>query len=778
MTNSDGFSSYTDEFLEEDRKFEALEKRLVSEATVLEGAVYHHFNEDGSFAGISQGEPLESTLAERIAARKALRINPKGDSEESETTEIFKDKSPIPSFIDPEQKKVFTQLIKDNPVGFEDNIDLLKTNFPTDFAEVAPLTEFELESLDKNAFSSLLDRQKSYKDIAKIFPLEPLSATTGEVIILPDGDSDRFFEKVEAKVQNYFNMVSKVDNFATDLPNELSKLTKSIGSASQTFVGSISNTLQDSLVSFIDGGMAKLASQVFASKIPGALGIVTKLAGNLGGVTDKMFSGMECLTSKVTGAMDGVIKDMLTGMTKNMLNAPTCAIQQFIGGLTNKIADSMQSITKPLLAPILDILGPIGASFDVKNFILGGIDFMKKVGNVFKCQPPKKQTSSSKFVIDGGSKKDKTKGESQGLLDQAFSAASTASGLIDKAKGFLDSGVPSGLSKFEEQYGQWKIFGSTVGEAADHGIGGGNCYTGNDFGCGPANIDIFGGSGQGATGKVILGNFISKFDKEDMFGTLSRTASIIGVDITNPGEGYAEGPLIDFNDKCNQGRGAYGKAIVDRNMKSPTYGQVTSVVILSPGENFPADGSEEKEAFIRDVIIEDPGIGYEDAEISDDIRPIVQNGRIAAIEIVEQIPYNRLPDLSVTSDTGYGAVIRPILSTEREDRRTDPEKAGVFKVVQCVGAFSSETTQQQETISEVVRPIEETAAAPVPTTTTTQTNVSDTTTTSQTDTSTTTTTGTTDTPSQQTTGQSDPPSSGGGSGSMGSEGSGGGYGGY
>ena len=776
MTNSDGFSTYTDEFLEENRKFEALEKRLVSEATVLEGAVYHHFNEDGSFAGISQGEPLESTLEERIAARNALRINPKGDSEESETTQIFKDKSPIPSSLNSEQKKVFTQLIKDNPVGYEDNINLLKTNFPNDFAATTPLTEFELESLDKNAFSSLLDRNKSYKEMAKIFPLEPLSATTGEVIILPDGDSDRFFEKVEAKVQNYFNMVSKVDNFATNLPNELSKLTKSIGSASQTFVGSISNALQDSLVSFVDGGMAKLASQVFASKIPGALGIVTGLAGNLSGVTDKMFSGMECLTSKVTGAMGGVIKDMLTGMTKNMLNAPTCAIQQFIGGLTNKIADSVQAITKPLLSPILDILGPIGASFDVKNFILGGIDFMKKVGNVFKCQPPKKQTSSSKFVIDGGSKKDKTKGESQGLLDQAFNAASTASGLIDKAKGFLDSGVPSGLSKFEEQYGQWKIFGSTVGEAADHGIGGGNCYTGNDFGCGPANIDIFGGSGQGATGKVILGNFISKFDKEDMFGTLSRTASIIGVDITNPGEGYAEGPLIDFNDKCNQGRGAYGKAIVDRNMKSPTYGQVTSVVILSPGENFPTDGSEEQEAFIRDVIIEDPGIGYEDAEISDDIRPVVQNGKIAAIEIVEQIPYNRLPDLSVTSDTGYGAVIRPILSTEREDRRTDPEKAGVFKVVQCVGAFSSETVQQQETPSEVVRPIEETPTAPVQTTTTTQTNVSDTTTTSQTDTSTTTTTGTTDTSSQQTTGQSDTPSSGGGSGSMGSEGSGGGYG--
>ena len=47
----------------------------------------------------------------------------------SETTEIFKEKSPIPSFLSPEQIKVYTQLIKDNPVGYEDNINLLKTNF-------------------------------------------------------------------------------------------------------------------------------------------------------------------------------------------------------------------------------------------------------------------------------------------------------------------------------------------------------------------------------------------------------------------------------------------------------------------------------------------------------------------------------------------------------------------------------------------------------------------------------------------------------------------------
>ena len=65
---------------------------------------------------------------------------------------------------------------------------------------------------------------------------------------------------------------------------------------------------------------------------------------------------------------------------------------------------------------------------------------------------------------------------------------------------------------------------------------------------------------------------------------------------------------------------------------------MTSIVILSPGENFPTDGSEEQEAFIRDVIIEDPGIGYEDGFISDDIRPIIQNGRIVRLKLLNKHP--------------------------------------------------------------------------------------------------------------------------------------------
>ena len=698
MTNSGGFSSYSEEFLEEDRKFQALEKRIVSEATVLEGAVYNHYNEDGSFAGISQGEPLPSTLAERRAARRALATS--GSERFAEKTFI----SPPPDVLSGDQKSFFTQLIQDNPVGYDKEISLLKNTYPTEFGNVNPFAPEQLNKLSDSKFSDYLRRSDNYSEKTKP-KLESLSDTSGTEIILGDGESSNFFEKVESKTKNYFNKVSKVNDFTTNIPGELTKLTNSIGGASSSFVGQISNALQDSLVKFIDGGMAKLAASIFSANpiASVALGKVKSFQNSLIGPVGKLFSGMECLTSKVTQALGGVISDMLTGMTKNMINAPTCAVQQFIGALTNKIGDAISDSVTPALAPILSILGPIGAKFDVKSAVLGGIDFMKKSGDLFKCAPPAKQTSSKKYVIDGGPKKDKTQKESQGLLDQALNAASSASSVVDSIKQGLDSGVPQQISEFEKEYGKWSIFGSQVDQATDQGIGGGNCYTGNNFSCGPATIDFFGGTGEGASGRVILGSFITKFDKDDLFGTLSKTAGIMGVEITNPGEGYAEPPLVSFNDSCNQGYGAYAKAIIDEKVTSSTYGQVIKVVILSEGENYPTDGLDEVEAFISDIIIEDPGSGYEDGFISDDIVPIIRNGRVEAVEIKEQIPYTSLPDLYVESETGVGAIIRPIMSIKREDKRTDPNQAGSFKVIQCVGTFPVSEVSPQTEQESVVR---------------------------------------------------------------------------
>ena len=85
---------------------------------------------------------------------------------------------------------------------------------------------------------------------------------------------------------------------------------------------------------------------------------------------------------------------------------------------------------------------------------------------------------------------------------------------------------------------------------------------------------------------------MTKLDKDDIYGSFKKTASIIGVEITDPGSGYTSPPLVSFGDNCNQGYGGYGTANIDTNPDSDTYGQVTSVTITSPGEHYPIDASK------------------------------------------------------------------------------------------------------------------------------------------------------------------------------------------
>ena len=169
MTNSGGFSTYSEEFLEEERKFQALEKRLISEATILEGAVYHHFNADGSFAGISQGEPLPSTAAERAAARKKIEI--------SETREIVEEVAPPPEKLNALQLESYVKLIQTNPPDpkWQKIIKDLKKQYPE---QLGNIKEVDGDKLDDDQFDTLVDNTSFYQKQVDVV-LKNASLTTG-----------------------------------------------------------------------------------------------------------------------------------------------------------------------------------------------------------------------------------------------------------------------------------------------------------------------------------------------------------------------------------------------------------------------------------------------------------------------------------------------------------------------------------------------------------------------------------------------------------------------
>jgi hypothetical protein len=388
----------------------------------------------------------------------------------------------------------------------------------------------------------------------------------------------------------------------------------------------------------------------------------------------KMIMGkLSCLVGNAAGAIKGAIEDMLTGMVRNIINTPVCAAQQFIGGLVHKITNVIDSLLGPFVGPIEKLMSPIGAVFKIKETIMGGLGIANKIKNLFSCNEATPPVATSNYVIDGGERKENSDKEQQSSISKAFNAANNAFGRVKDAKDGLLDGMEGGLSKFEENYGEFEVFGSKLGNARDAGIG--DCSnTGNEFNCGMPSIEFFGGDGFGAAGKVLMGRFINKFDKEDILGDIERVGSIIGVEMLNRGSGYTEPPLVAFTDSCDKGYGAYGQAIIDYNQNSPTFGQVIAVTITSQGEDYPV--GEEEDLYIKEVIIEQPGEGYVEGDIIDEfeICGVDSLGGITCVKTPDS-PYRELPRINF--NVGTGAVLRPLMTAEIPQTK-------VVEVIDCV----------------------------------------------------------------------------------------------
>ena len=158
--------------------------------------------------------------------------------------------------------------------------------------------------------------------------------------------------------------------------------------------------------------------------------------------------------------------------------------------------------------------------------------------------------------------------------------------------------------------------------------------------------------------------------------------------------------------------------------------------------------------------------------ISDDNLKLIlkEDGSIAGVDVVKQMHTDILPTINISTNTGSGAVLRPVMSIERSTR-----EERLIQVVDCIlpkenyQILETETTIEPEISAEtlVETPVETSPESTTPM----QTNVSNTTTPSQTSTSPTSQSGTPITDLQQTTGQSDTSSSDSSSDSSGSSGS-------
>ena len=126
----------------------------------------------------------------------------------------------------------------------------------------------------------------------------------------------------------------------------------------------------------------------------------------------------------------------------------------------------------------------------------------------------------------------------------------------------------------------------------------------------------------------------------------------------------------------DRGYGAYGRATIDKDPNSPTFGQLTGILIISKGENYPA--GLQTDVFVDRIEVEDGGSGYKlDDKIGDfEICGVDENGSITKVCTNDKV-YRTLPPANVESITGSGAILTPVMTTRRR-------ATGVINVIDCI----------------------------------------------------------------------------------------------
>ena len=511
----------------------------------------------------------------------------------------------------------------------------------------------------------------------------------------------KFLEGASGKLGSAYDTISGLNTAVSEISQSMSSLTTSM-----------SSLLEDEIGSFVSSGLTAAKDHIF-NTITNPLAAIAQNNSFLNAAfkpIGNLFGAFGCLGSTIKKALKNTIKNLLTNMIgKGFINPLECAVEDFIGTLTNKISGMMSGIVGPLLDPINNLFSIVGMGFGKVTDVLGkGLNILSKLNGLLNCKESGATCHEvESWTLNKGAKKPDSKKKKQNFISRAIDRGtkkidSISQGLDDKIQNWDNV---KRIDKFEEKrlLNEFKENNPNATEAEIEAERKRiqdslpeftpDCNTGNIFDCGLPRVEFFGGGGEGGAGSVILGNFIQELDtaiaetetitpegETEKVGSIledvKTTGSILGVDIKYPGEGYTSEPLVSFVDNCDQGYGAYGRATIDKDPNSPTFGQITGVLMLSEGENYPT--GEQVDVFVDKIVVEKGGSGYKlDDKAGDfEICGVDENGSITKV-CTNDKAYRNTPSTNINSITGSGAILTPMMTTRRR-------QTGVINVIDCI----------------------------------------------------------------------------------------------
>jgi len=475
------------------------------------------------------------------------------------------------------------------------------------------------------------------------------SSTFGKAEIPADACADNFIGKVSASLDNLLSVAGESTDFLSDVAN----VTKKIQNLSNSAVSTMMESLYSKMIPELQGGLQSLYDKtygtVFAATQNSSLASLAGIEAQKAQISkvSSLQGDLNCLPGKIVDGLGKTIRGMIESAVLEVVDTGTCVTEQLAGSLLNGITDD---ISAALDAPLAGLSEIVPKSFKVQDFLRSSSNTFKSIGGLIDCN------------------------QSNGKC-------------VGQVKKFTLGYGPTRTFDLQDAYDnvlENMNIASTLG--ADSGpITKPDCAS-RTF-CGPPTVSFFGGDGIGGFGRVILGGIVDNTEGlSDVTADVSRTASIIGVEITDPGSSYfSTPPVVSFEDPCRQGYGAVGRAIVDYDPNSSTYGQITGVDIISDGENYPSANtddiinSDETPVGVIGTRVVDGGQGYVDA-FADGYNLTIDNGKIISATPINNVRITEIPKIVVSSSTGVGALIKPIIG-----RLPLTPQGEVIQVIDCVG---------------------------------------------------------------------------------------------
>ena len=485
-----------------------------------------------------------------------------------------------------------------------------------------------------------------------------MSSTFGITETTADACGDTFVSNISGALDN---LIAKVDS-GIDLMEDVASVTMKMQSLSNGMVSTMTEKLYSSMIPTMQGGLERLYDTtyltVFAASQNDAMAKLAGIAAQKSMISPikKIQDQLDCLPGKIVNGLGDTIRGMLEQALLEVVNTGTCVTEQFAGSLLNGITDQISSGLDGVMGGVENILP---SAYKIKDILGSSSDMLQSAGGFFGCNQSDSKCVGkvNKSILGQGPSK-------------PFDLQSTYSNVLDNMNAFGSSG-DTVASPFQKP----------------------NCAEPSS--CGAPKVQIFGGDGIGGAARAILGGFVDNTaGLSDLTASVTRTASIIGVEITDPGALYFSAPpLIEFVDPCKLGYGAVGRAIIDFDPSSPTYGEITGVNMISEGENYPISSNtiNEDDAINSDEIpigvikthIINTGSGYSnDTVVTDgntEYSVSISDGKIISAIPINSIEISNIPKITIVSSTGSGALIKPIIG-----RLPLTPQGEIIQIIDCV----------------------------------------------------------------------------------------------